>query len=312
MNDKRFTGVVAGVATWAAWFMAFHALADDAGLKITQTPSAVTITRDGKPVLVYQSTPLPQKCYVKELFSPAGVQILRDSPADHKHHHALMYAIGADGVDFWSEGPANGTQKPAKLGDAKSEGGKAGFVQDLNWVGPAGKTILVERRAIEVAPSADGKPGTFVNWNTRFTLPQGADSAKLYGSHYFGLGMRFIVSMDQGGRFFNSAEKPGEPVRGSESLVAARWCAYTAKADGKPVTVAVFDHPKNPRHPNKFFTMSPFAYISATLNLWKEPMVLKAGEKLDLRYGVALWDGEVTAEQVEALYGKWRELQIAN
>jgi hypothetical protein len=41
-------------------------------------------------------------------------------------------------------------------------------------------------------------------------------------------------------------------------------------------------------------------------------MVLKAGEKLDLRYGVALWDGEVTAEQVEALYGKWRELQIAN
>ena len=89
-------------------------------------------------------------------------------------------------------------------------------------------------------------------------------------------------------------------VRGSERLVAAKWCAYTAKADGKPVTVAVFDHPRNPRHPNKMFTMGPpFAYLSATLNLWKEPMVLKAGDTLHLSYGVALWDGEVCR-------GRWR------
>jgi hypothetical protein len=49
----------------------------------------------------------------------------------------------------------------------------------------------------------------------------------------------------------------------------------------------------------------PFAYLSATLNLWKEPLVLKAGEKLKLNYAVALWDGETPAEQVETLYQKW-------
>jgi hypothetical protein len=112
--------------------------------------------------------------------------------------------------------------------------------------------------------------------------------------------------MDQGGRFFNAAGQPGEVVRGSERLVPAKWAAYTAKADGKSVTVAIFDHPKNPRHPNKMFTMSPpFAYLSATLNLWKEPMDLKAGQDLDLRYGVAVWDGETPAEVVEALYAQW-------
>ncbi len=96
---------------------------------------------------------------------------------------------------------------------------------------------------------------------------------KLDGHHYYGLGMRFLTSMDSGGRFFNSSKQPGEVVRGSERLVAAKWCAYTAKADGKPVTVAIFDHPSNPRHPNKMFTMTPpFAYLSATLNLWKEPL----------------------------------------
>ena len=49
----------------------------------------------------------------------------------------------------------------------------------------------------------------------------------------------------------------------------------------------------------------PFAYLSATLNLWKEPLVLKAGEKLKLSYAVAVWDGETPAEQVESLYQKW-------
>ena len=40
----------------------------------------------------------------------------------------------------------------------------------------------------------------------------------------------------------------------------------------KRTTVAVFDHPTNPRHPATMFTMPNFAYISATLNLMKEPL----------------------------------------
>ena len=72
------------------------------------------------------------------------------------------------------------------------------------------------------------------------------------------------------------------------------------------MTVAIFDHPSNPRHPNKMFTMSPpFAYLSSTLNLWKEPLLLKTGEKLNVNYAVAVWDGETSAEQVDSLYEKW-------
>ena len=43
------------------------------------------------------------KPYADQLFSPAGVQVLRDSPLDHKHHHGLMYALAVDGVNFWEE-----------------------------------------------------------------------------------------------------------------------------------------------------------------------------------------------------------------
>jgi len=151
-------------------------------------------------------------------------------------------------------------------------------------------------------------PVSLVTWGTRLSPAAGRESIKLGGSHYFGLGMRLVQSMDKVGRFFNAEDKEGEGVRGRERLTRTRWWAYTAGAEGKPVTVAMFDDPENPRHPAWFFTMREhFAYISATLNLWKEPLEVKAGRPLALRYGVALWDGEVKAAEVEKLYKRWLE-----
>jgi hypothetical protein len=79
------------------------------------------------------------------------------------------------------------------------------------------------------------------------------------------------------------------------------------------VTIAMFDDPKNPRHPAKMFTMSkPFAYLSATLNLWKEPMELKCGAEMDLCYGVAVCDGKLAAADIEKLYQRWLTLRGAS
>jgi hypothetical protein len=272
----------------------------------------------GRPVLEYCPNASPMKPYVKKLYTPNGVQVLRDSPPDHKHHHGLMFALGVNGVDFWGE--EKGAGRESLHGDPRVEsndnnftrGGQcigsfwSGCMLPLDWFDAKGKKLLVEERTIGFVPPSRARPVTLVIWSSELAPAEGLASIKFDGHHYYGLGMRFVESMDSGGRFFNSSGKPGELVRGSERLVPAKWAAYTAKADGKRVTVAIFDHPANPRHPNKMFTMSPpFAYLSATLNLWKEPLVLKAGEKLKLKYAVALWDGETPAEQVEALYQKW-------
>jgi hypothetical protein len=98
-------------------------------------------------------------------------------------------------------------------------------------------------------------------------------------------------------------------IHGDECLTPARWCAYTAKADGKPVTAELFDDPANPRYPARMFTMhTPFAYLSATRNEWKEPIAVKAGQPLDLRYGIAVWDGEPDRAKMETLYARWSKL----
>jgi hypothetical protein len=281
--------------------------AADLSIKATQDDNTATILRDGRPVLVYHKPGTPFKPYVKELYTPGGVQILRDSPADHKHHHGLMFAVAADGVDFWAETPNCGRQTPAPGGNCRSTAVngsyRAIFDQQLDWTSAAGKPALRETRSIEVRGESD-LPATLLTWRSRLETPADRPTVVLSGSHYFGLGMRFVVSMDAAGRFFNSEGKEGPIVRGSERVSPAKWCAYTSQADGKPVTVAMFDSPKNPR-PAQFFTMRPFAYLSVTLNVWKQPLTLKGGEPIDLCYGIALWDGEIDAARVQEVYDRW-------
>ena len=73
------------------------------------------------------------------------------------------------------------------------------------------------------------------------------------------------------------------------------------------LTVAMFDHPGNPRRPATWFTMAkPFAYLSATLNLHREPLKVTADNPLVLTYAVALWDSHVEADRINRLYQGWR------
>ncbi len=286
-------------------------------MSITTGENAVSINAGSQLLLRYPYRNVPFKPYVQRLFSPAGVNVLRDAPADHLHHHALMFAVKIDGVNFWEETPTAGKQLHQSFTDVKTdtktnvendkrlEIRQASFTELIDWTNSNRELLLKEHRKIDVRQGTD-LGATLLTWQSKFEIPGGTESATLTGSHYHGLGMRFIKSMDSAGRHFNPDGKPGTVFRGNERLLRSTWCAYTANADGKPVTVAMFDHPKNPRHPATFFTMTkPFAYLSATLNLHKEPLKVVSGKPLVLRYAVAVWDGKVKADRIEKLYRLW-------
>jgi hypothetical protein len=270
------------------------------------------------PVLEYQVSPNPRKPYVKQLLTPSGINVLRDSPDDHRHHHGLMFAVSVDGVDYWSELDSCGRQISRQASretsshvDGPYVGGASGFEafgylsHFLNWLDPGGQeTLLQEERTIWVHALFD-VPVTLVTWRCRLATPSGKGTATLTGSPYFGLGMRFIPSMDTGGQFLNA--DGGTGVKDTNAARSA-WCAYTARTNGKLVTVAMFDDKVNPRHPATWFTMEKFAYLSATLNLHKQPLKIEANKPLELRYGVALWDGEVDKARINKLYRQWIEL----
>jgi hypothetical protein len=253
------------------------------------------------------------KPYVRELLSPKGVNPLRDNISDHIHHHALMFAVAIDGVDFWSETKGCGRQVQRGISTAaRSVNGQSvsAIAADIDWTKSDGKTLVAaEKRTIELYSNPSSAGPTLASWRTRLTPPAGAESIKLTGSHYFGLGMRFVKSMDNAAIFtFADPNAASLTVRDDEKLTPSAWAACTGSVDGNTVTVAMFDHPDNPR-PVLWFTMGKqFSYLSATINLWKDPMVVKAGEALDVCYGVAVWDGKATREQIDTAYRNWRKL----
>ena len=152
--------------------------AEPAALKLVEGPGGVTIRAGDRTVLEYRTTPSPMKPYVRELFSPGGVQVVRDAVPDHKHHHGLMFAVGVNGVNFWEETPTAGTEKPrGRLlhvdGFDSSTPPARRFIQTLDWTDAHGKQLLVERREVEAVRS--GKAPRRSRWSCgrrNFLRPQ--------------------------------------------------------------------------------------------------------------------------------------------
>jgi hypothetical protein len=307
---EKFRNITVNLLLAVGFFAAPNTVFAENPMRITTAENIISVHADDSVLLRYRYRDVPFKACLHQLFSPRGVNILRDAPADHLHHHALMYAVTVDGVNFWEEQNKPGRQAHRCFSDVRVEKHRdmprAGFTEQIDWINPRSKELLLkEHRTIEVCRLSEQKV-TFLSWASEFKLPPGKESVMFTGSHYFGLGMRFVKSMDTGGQFNNPDGKAGDLVRGSERLVRTAWCAYTANADGGPVTVAMFGHPDNLRHPTSWFTMTePFAYLSATLNLHKEPLKVTRDKPLLLRYAVALWDGRVENDRINQIYHSW-------
>ena len=244
--------------------------------------------------------PTTFKPYVIQLTTPDGVNVLRDAPLDHTHHHGLMFAIKVDGVNCWEEyNPKDfGRQETISITEDVKEtnGRKEKKVEStLLWSDGNGQSLVREKRTITAYQTGEA---TVLEWISVFTLPFGKVKAILGGNEYHGLGMRFVESMDNGGTYFASSGAGTKEGR----LTPCRWMAYTAKAGDKPVTLAIFDTKDNPRSMLAYAMGSyngEFAYLSATANLHREPVTLTPEKPVTFRYKLVLWDGAKTAEEVE-------------
>ncbi|MCF7954195.1 MAG: PmoA family protein [Phycisphaerae bacterium] len=261
----------------------------------------------GRSDMVYAYRSVPAKPYIRSLTTPGGINILRDAPHDHLHHHGLMFALKIDATDFWSEFANCGYQVHQSFDNvcvsAEGQNSSAIFTDVIDWTSfDTQKVIVKENRNISLTQSDNA---AVMTWQTVLKTSEGVEQVKIGGSHYFGLGMRFVESMDTNGTFINATGKEGKIFRGTERLVSSKWCAYQSAVDGKPVTVAMFDHPENFRPVTWFTMLKPFSYLSATLRYHEKPFVLKAKEELNLKYGVVVWDGMQSKEVIEKAYQKW-------
>ena len=167
--------------------------------------------------------------------------------------------------------------------------------------------LLEETRRLAVCFGED-LGATLIDWRSVVTVPQGRLGVILSSpKHVVGLGVRFAGSMDRGGRFRNA--NGGSDVGGTDGAEAT-WTAYSGPVGGRRVaTVAVFGDAG--RMPRWFTLREPFAYLAATMSLDRAPVALPAQGKLELRYGLAVWDTVPEAAQIHALYARWQALAPA-
>ena len=271
-------------------------------------PGRITFKFQGKPVMVYECAPYAFKAYVKELYTLRGNNVLRDSPHDHLHHHALMYGIKVNGVNFWEEISGNGVQRVVRTEDPVSGTSPDGFpqailTQELAWVSAAdaflpatnAPSLLKEIRTLTL--TIDEKAGEVaLQWLSRFAVGTKTNTVVLTGANYHGLGMRFLQELDGAAVHVSPAGKP-DLSNSRQDVTAFPWEAVVFEVPGEPSTIAMFGAPGNARGNPRFFAMrTGFPYLAATQGLDQEPLVYRAGDTFELNYLVTLYPEVKSAE----------------
>jgi hypothetical protein len=259
---------------------------------------------------------------VKELRTTEGQNILRDAPFDHLHHHALMYAITVNGINFWEETSGNGVQKPVQtseplLGFAEIAGGKlpqAKISQVIHWVAPqdtflpnnAPVALLVEHRTL-VLTVDEKHQEVALEWKSQFEVGPKTNTVTLTGANYLGLGMRFLQDLDPLAVHSLAGVRP-DLASNRQDVSVAPWAAVSFTEPGQPATIALAGHPSNPRGDATYFSMlTPFAYLSATQALDKEPLVYHSGEKWELNYLVLVYPEAKPSDTLRHRVESWRQ-----
>jgi hypothetical protein len=313
------------ITAWAVPFFVLSAAAAQipSSLRIEQTQEATawTVSFEGKRVLVYSSAPQKFKPYVQELYTLRGNNVLRDAPHDHLHHHALMYGIKVNGINFWEETSGSGVEKVIEtgqpvLGSRQINGQtlpQARLSQVLHWVAPqdaflpnnAPVALLVERRTL-ILTLNPAHEEVALEWRSQFEVGPKTNTVTLTGANYHGLGMRYLSELDPLAVHSLAGTRP-DLSNNRQDVSPAPWAAVSFSAPGPPATIALAGHPANVRGDAAYFSMlTPFAYLSATQALDQEPLSYRAGDKFELNYLVLLYPDRQPSETLRKRIESWR------
>lgn len=286
-------------------------------LTVREELGELEVQYKGRRVMLYAFAAGQFKPYVKELYTLKGDNLLRDAPADHLHHHGLMYAIKVNGINFWEEGKDAGHQRAVKLLSHSVVPSPAGlpqgrFTQLIHWVAGKDKALadtapaalLVERRTLTLTVD-EGREEVALEWHGEFEPGAGAAQVTLSGADYHGLGLRLPQSFDRVARHQNSANAP-YTTQGKRDVLVARWSAVSHSADGRAATVAVFARPDRTAGVTRFFSMlEPFAYLSVTQSLDQKALEYGKDSKFSLNYLVLAHPGAKDGAWLQKRYEAW-------
>ena len=262
--------------------------------------------------------------YFFPLLGPGNVPMTRNAPMkemdgedrDHPHHRSLWFSHGAvNGIDFWSEAPKAGKIVHDRILSATCDARGGALKTSHKWIAPDEKTICTDETTFRVYP--DGQVRTF-DFDVTLKASEGMD-VTLGDTKEGTMGIRLAESMRLAPNKFNTGKPTGHIVQSTGVRdektwgKAAEWCDYYGPIEGKILGVAIFDHPKNLRHPTTWhvrdyglFAANPFGLH----DFEKKPedagnFTIKSGQSVTFRYRFVLHEGDEKQAGIARLYQQY-------
>jgi hypothetical protein len=236
----------------------------------------------------------------------------QDVPRPFFYHKSLWFTHGAvNGQDFWGEGSGSGKIVHDKFVKVES-GEKAGVIEDKNkWVARDGKVVCTDTRTHRFYNRPDGQIMDF-----EITIHASEGKVVLGDTKEGSMAIRLAPTMRLKGDVGEGHIINSEGVKDGDAWgKRAAWCDYYGPVERQTVGVAIFDHPKNPKHPTWWhvrdyglFAANPFGVH----DFEKKPagtgdITIPAGESLTFKYRFYFHKGDVQEAQVAKQYREYAE-----
>jgi hypothetical protein len=307
-----------------AFLIAVSTIALSGQVKITQQGGAkVAVEIDGKPFTDFYIGPDAPKPYLHPLRTADGkivtrgfpmVKDIAGEPTDHPHHRGLWFTHGdVNGYDFWANeesqpGAGKGKGKVVLERVSKVAGGKklGTITATFLWKIPSGDTLLVETRTMTFYSDPYMRQIDFES-----TLsPQQDVTFGDTKEGMFAIRLAPFLQEDHGGKMVNAQNKQGEKnIWGKRS----EWVDYSGTLDGKPVGIAILDHPSNPRPPT-YWHARAYGLFAANIFGLRDfendksrdgSLTIRPGQPLRFRYRVLIHPGDSNQAGIRDAYTAW-------
>jgi hypothetical protein len=307
----------------------------------------VDVVIDGKPFTSYIWPENLAKPTLYPLRAADGTVVTRGFPldprpgerVDHPHHVGLWFNYGnVNDFDFWNNSYAIKKEDAHKMGNvvhrkivATNSGNEKGELTfETDWISGTQKLLLKEHT--QLIFWGDKTSRTI----DRVTTLQAQDEKVVFHDDKEGmLGMRVTRALEMpsttaevftdangnpttvakldntgvNGNYLTSEGKKGDEAWSTRG----KWCMLSGKVGDDPVTIAIFDNPKNPNFPTYWhargyglFAANPLGRSIFTSG--KEPplnFTIAPGESVTFRYRVVIFSEIASPETVEGEYQKF-------
>ena len=257
---------------------------NDNGVKLVRVDDKhkVDVFINGTLFTSYQYPENLEKPFLYPVFAPNGSVITRGFPieprkgerVDHPHHIGLWFNHGnVNGLDFWNNSSAIPADKKDLYGHivhqqiVKAESGKQGVLEVvMNWDNNKGNTLLRENTRYIFSGDKNSRTidhiATLTAVNGAVTIDEskeGLFAIRVDRAFEMPSNESLIFTDDKGnpttvkatdntgvtGMYTSSTGLKGDAVWGTRN----DWVILSGVKDNVPITIGIFDNPKNPGYP---------------------------------------------------------------